>query len=113
MAAEAYAVTMGFAAGMGGVALDVGAWEIPGTMAATLHSGEMVVPATFASGLRAMTSGAGAAGGTAGTVSPNFNINALDARSVVALFNNPNIMRQFARNLSGYMAMNPSVRGAY
>lgn len=114
MAAAAYATTMGFAAGMGGVALEVGAWEIPGTMAATLHSGEMVVPATFASGLRAMVGGAGSAATGAGTtLSPSFNISAVDAKSVIALFNNPNIMRQIARNLSGYMAMNPSVRGAY
>ena len=27
-------------------------WEIPGTMPAMLHAGEMVVPADFASGLR-------------------------------------------------------------
>ena len=53
-AATAYSTTMGFAAGMGGgVALDVGAWNIPGTMQATLHAGEAVVPADFASGLRA------------------------------------------------------------
>ena len=33
-------------------ALDVGAWNIPRTMLATVHEGEAVVPKTYAEGLR-------------------------------------------------------------
>lgn len=81
------------------------------------HAQEMVLPAHLSSGIQGIIdaggAGAGAAGAGGASVSPSFNISALDARSVVALFNSPNIMRQIARNLSGYMAMNPSVRGAY
>lgn len=43
--------------------LEVGAWDIPGTMVATLHQGEAVVPRDFASGLRASGSLAGGGGG--------------------------------------------------
>lgn len=69
IAAATYAETLGWAAGMGGgVALEVGAWEIPSTMQATLHKGESVVPADFASGLRSSgvlgQSGADGAGHT-------------------------------------------------
>ncbi len=113
MAAAAYGETLGWAAGMGGgVALAVGAWDIPTQMPATLHAGEMVVPADFASGLRAAGTLPGSGGGAPNvTFAPQ--ISALDGKSVVALFNTPTIMRQIARNMSAYLANNPSVRGAY
>ncbi|HYN68822.1 MAG TPA: hypothetical protein VEX41_01265 [Candidatus Eisenbacteria bacterium] len=50
--------------------LEQGAWEIPNTMAAILHPGEMVVPRPFAEMLRG---GAGGRGGTAVTIVNNFN----------------------------------------
>jgi hypothetical protein len=52
--AATYATTMAYAAG---VALDVGAWEIPRTMQGTLHAGESVVPRDFASGMRGALAG--------------------------------------------------------
>ena len=79
MAAAAYAETMGFAAGMGGAALDVGAWEIPGTMPATLHQGEMVLPQTFASGLRSAMTGGGEQGAGGGNF--NITIQAIDTQT--------------------------------
>jgi len=90
-------------------AFDAGAWEIPGTMLGVLHAGETILPQDFASGFRAAFGGD--AGGGNVTFAPS--VSAVDAKSVVALFNNPSIMRQFARNLSAYMALNPSTRGAY
>ncbi len=56
--------------------LAVGAWDLPGDMVAQLHAGEMVVPQTFAQGLR---DGDGAGGG--GTF--NITIQALDTQSGV------------------------------
>ncbi|HEX4111531.1 MAG TPA: hypothetical protein VH020_03265 [Stellaceae bacterium] len=94
-------------------AFDVGAWSIPQDMMGVLHAGETVVPESFASGLRAAASG-GAGDGTGATnVTFAPQISALDGKSVVALFNNPSIMRQFARNLQSYLAANPSARGSY
>lgn len=90
-------------------AFDAGAWEIPGTMLGVLHAGETILPQDFASGFRSAFGGD--AGGGNVTFAPS--VSAVDAKSVVALFNNPSIMRQFARNLSAYMALNPSTRGAY
>jgi hypothetical protein len=58
--AATFADTMAYGAG---VALEVGAWEIPRTMQATLHAGESVVPRDFASGMRAA---AGSLGGGSG-----------------------------------------------
>jgi hypothetical protein len=59
-AAEAEVMSM-----TGLVALDVGAWTIPRDLTAQLHAGEMVVPANFATGLRATgrLPEAGASGG--------------------------------------------------
>jgi len=56
--------------------LDVGAWNVPGDMAAVVHKGEMVVPATYSEGLRSQMSGGGASGGGMGTTvhfSPTIN----------------------------------------
>ena len=53
-ATAAYEAVMGWAAGMGGgVALATGAWNIPTTMGATLHQGEIVMPKPFADEYRA------------------------------------------------------------
>ena len=80
VAAATYAEILGFAAGMGGgVALAEGAWNIPGTMAATLHAGEAVLPRPFAEDYRANNGGAGG-------VTVNLHVNAVDGRSVKQFF---------------------------
>jgi hypothetical protein len=80
-ATAAYGTVMGWAMGMGGgVALDVGAWNIPRTMQATLHAGETVVPATFAAGLRSSGMLTGASGGGGGD-HYSITIQALDTQS--------------------------------
>jgi hypothetical protein len=97
-------------------AFEVGAWEIPHDMAAIVHQGETIMPADFASGYRSAV-GASSGTGTAAGSTPNFvfspQVSALDARSVVALFNNPAIIRAVSRNIGAYQAANPSTRGAY
>jgi hypothetical protein len=55
--AAAYSETLAYAATLPG--LDLGAWEIPRTMLATLHQGESVVPRDFASGMRTAVAGGG------------------------------------------------------
>lgn len=117
-AAAAYATVLGFASGLGAAAIPsaAGGMVVGSDGLIMAHAEEMVLPAHLSSGIQTMIEGGAADGGSSGggaALSPNFNISAVDAKSVVALFNNPNVMRQFARNLSGYMAMNPSVRGAY
>jgi hypothetical protein len=80
------------------------------------HAQEMVLPASISTGLQGMiagNAGGGAPGSGGGGITFAPQVSALDAKSVVALFNNPSIMRQFAANLSRYMDLNPSVRGAY
>jgi hypothetical protein len=96
-------------------AFAVGAWEIPRDMAGVLHAGETVMPASFASGFRAATGGGSGGGGSAPAINVTFapQVSALDAKSVLAMFNNPSVMRPLARNLGAYLAANPSVRGSY
>lgn len=67
-AASTFADTMSWASAL---AFDVGAWEIPDTMRAILHKGEMVVPENFASGLRGNANGLG--GGQHFNVENTFN----------------------------------------
>ena len=109
-AAEVYAAAGSIAA------FDVGAWQIPQDMLGVLHAGETVVPESFATGLRAAVGGSGdGASGNGGAVSVTFapQVSALDGKSVVALFNNPTVMRQLARNVQAYLGANPSIRGNY
>jgi hypothetical protein len=96
-------------------AFDVGAWSIPRDMLGVLHAGETIVPESFASGLRSAVGGSDGGGPATAAASITFapQVSALDGKSVVALFNNPAIMRQFARNLGTYLAANPSARGNY
>ncbi len=62
--------------------LDVGAWNVPADMPAMIHRNEMVVPATYASGLRAAMGGQGDGGGSGGeTHYHNYTIHANDAAS--------------------------------
>lgn len=91
----------------GGLApLAVGAWEIPGVMPALLHPGEMVLPQTFASGLRSQLSGGdggGGGGGGSSVFAPNFS----GFIGTQAMINQ--IMPQLARAFRAHQAINPSV----
>ena len=71
------------------VSLDVGAWSVPQNMPAFLHTGEMVVPQTFAQGLR---NGDGiGSGGSNVTI----NINAIDTQTGTQfLRNNASVIAQ-------------------
>jgi hypothetical protein len=68
-----------------GASLDVGAWEIPRDMAARLHAGEMVVPKTYAEGMRGAGMAPGAPGGD-----QHIHISAVDARSFAQAFGRAN-----------------------
>jgi hypothetical protein len=94
-------------------AFDVGAWDVPQDMAGILHAGETVMPASFASGFRAAVGGDGGGATTALNVTFAPQVSALDGKSVVAMLNNPSVLRSLARNLQSYLAANPSVRGSY
>lgn len=53
--------------------LDVGAWNVPQDMVAQIHKNEMVVPATFAQGMRDGSFSGGGQGGTSISYSPTIN----------------------------------------
>lgn len=91
------------------VGFDVGSWNVPSTMPAIVHQGEMIIPAQQAAAIRAGTAGIG--GGS--SVGITMNVSAIDAKSFINLINNPSILSTMAKNLGAYMANNPSVRGAY
>jgi hypothetical protein len=63
----------------------VGSWNIPTDMNATIHQGEMIIPAAQAAQIR---SGAASVGGgsTGGGNAINFSVNAVDAQSITNLF---------------------------
>lgn len=84
--------------------LAVGAWEVANVMPALLHPGEMVLPQTFASGLRAnLSGGGGGAGGGGGSVfAPNFS----GFIGTQAMINQ--IMPQLAKAFRSYQTINPS-----
>ena len=108
-AAASQATVLATAISIGG-GFETGAWNLPSDRLALVHAGETIMPADFASGFRSAVGG-GSGGAANVTFAPQ--VSAVDAKSVVALFNNPSVMRQFARNLSAYLALNPSTRGAY
>ena len=99
---------------------DTGAWNVPRDMIAMIHQGEMVLPPDVAAMARGGGSvapypaGAPSVGGGQ-TINVSFapQVVALDGKSAVAALNEPGTMRQLATNLGKYLAMNPSVRGAY
>lgn len=93
-------------------AFAVGAWEIPHDMAAIVHQGETIMPKSFAEGFRD-NAGNGAGGGDIYNVAPTFAVTAMDARSVLNLFNNQTVLRQIARNVSRYLGDNISRRPSY
>lgn len=107
-AAAASATVSAMGATLPGLA--TGAWDVPQNMGANLHAGEMVIPASFAAGLRGAQGADGAAGASGGgTVS--FNIYANDGASVRAMLaqHAPFIAQQVSRQQS----RNPSTRASF
>lgn len=87
------------------VSLDVGAWELGSDMVAQLHQGEMVVPQTFAQGLR---DGSGLGGGDNYTI----NISAIDTQTGTQFLRN-NASGIAAALSSQVRNFNSSVSGAW
>ena len=85
-AGEATVLAVGASVG----ALDVGAWSLPSDMLAMVHKGEMVVPAGVTPWAQGVISGAANTPGVS-TVhvhhAVNFNVTAMDSRSVKQFFN--------------------------
>jgi hypothetical protein len=104
-AAAAPAEASAAAALAGGLApLAVGAWEIPSIMPALLHPGEMVVPATFAAGLRSQAAGGGGGqGGGQVVFAPQFS-NFVGNQAFIN-----QIMPQLAKAFGSYQARTPSM----
>ncbi len=105
--AEAAGITAAVdAAAIGMSKLDTGAWEIPNTMTAQLHTGEMVVPAEPAAALRnyAQGNGSSAAPG-AGGGGPVFHFNG-PVIGTQAFVNS--MIPQIAKALQQYGNRNPS-----
>ncbi len=75
-------------AGTGLASFAAGSWDLPADMIAQVHQGEMIVPAGPAATFRSMMEGNS---GVAGTVhvhhAVNFNVSAVDSRSVRQFFN--------------------------
>jgi hypothetical protein len=90
---------------MGVASFDVGTNSVPRTGLAMVHENETIIPAS--------EQGAPYSSGGRGGSDINMNVSAVDAKSFIAMINNPTIMRQMSRNIGAYMANNPSVRGAY
>jgi hypothetical protein len=94
VAAETYASLSGFAAL---ASLATGSYNVPQNMLANLHAGEMVVPETFASGIRGAM-GSGGAGGGGGdnnlTYAPHINSGSADMSQT---------MRQQAAQMKSFM----------
>jgi hypothetical protein len=89
---------------------EVGAYEIPRITPALLHRGEMVLPASFASGLRSAISG-GSTGAGVDTHNHFHFPGVMDTNGFMqAIRNNSS---PIARMLSKAMTQNPSLRPAY
>lgn len=71
VATGAYTAVMAYQASV--PALAVGAWDVPRDMLANIHAGEMVVPANFASGMRASGGAMGGGGDQNLTYAPTIN----------------------------------------
>jgi hypothetical protein len=94
-------------------ALDVGAWSVPQDMVAQIHQGEMVIPTTFAQGMRdgggpgggGFGSGTGGGGGdgSGGTsVSLSVSLQAIDTQSGMAFLkkNVPQLTSMISQQLN-------------
>ena len=103
-----------------------GGWgQVPFDGAITeLHKDEMVLPASIAGPLRAMTAAAGGANAGGGTVNTSaaagggdthlhLNINAIDTQGMIGALSSPQVQKFIARSSGAYHANNPSARGSY
>jgi hypothetical protein len=92
--------------GLFGIPLATGAWDIRAPTAAVVHPGEMVLPQSFASGLRnAVSSSVGGGGGSA---SATLNLSAFNPAGLQSLIRS--MMPQLAREISAFQALNPSTQ---
>lgn len=76
-----------------------GAWEIPATMPAILHSGEMVLPSGPAGALRSALEGDGGSGAGGGGANINLSVSAMDAAGVQRFF------QQYGRQIAQTLAL--------
>jgi hypothetical protein len=82
--------------------LDVGAWDVPRDMVAQIHEGEMVVPTTYAQGMRAaggVDSSAPGGGGDTHIHNHSWNIQTLDADSFRDYIHSPAAMQSIGSAL--------------
>jgi hypothetical protein len=114
-AAGAEASVMAFQAAV--PALAVGAWNVPGDMLAQIHEGEMVVPQTFAEGMRSAASAGGTSAGTAGGeggaggTSVSISLSAIDTQSGIAFLRSNSAA--IARMIATQVSRNPSLRPTF
>jgi len=73
-----------------GVSFDIGAWQLPADMLATVHKGEMIVPAAHTPWVQDLLAngGAGGPGGVTVNHATHFNISAADSMDVKRWFQN-------------------------
>jgi hypothetical protein len=85
-AAAAFAAVAGYE---GLASLDVGAWNVPQDMPAQIHRGEMVVPRTFAEGIRQGATTGGGDDDDEGGGDTHYHIHANDAKSFSDMISQP------------------------
>jgi hypothetical protein len=89
-----------------------GSWEVPSTMAAMIHPGEMIIPSGPAAQLRTAWGGGGSSGGGSSSsgggmnVGISMNVSAFNPSGMQATINA--MMPQLARALQRYQGLNPS-----
>ncbi len=91
------------ATALGLSALDVGAYDIPSVMPALLHPGEMVLPQTFASGLRGALGGGGDDDGGGGDMHFHFDGPIIGTQAWIN-----SMIPQLTRAMQSYQNLNPS-----
>lgn len=87
----------------------VGAWDLPRSMIAEVHKGEMIVPAGPAEAFR---SGTGFGGGDT-HIHVHHHINAVDGESVRRLVNHPTHARNIAESVAAQFDKHPNLRPKY
>ena len=88
---------------------DTGSWSLPSNTLATVHQGEMIIPAGPAAAFRsAWSSGGGSGGGgtsVGGAMNVNLNLSSFNPSGLQATINS--MMPQLARAMARYQNLNP------